>query len=52
MGFRIWVPASDRARVLELVPLKMRDSFLDVLPLNYDDTTLDTWIDEFNRKRA
>lgn len=42
MGFRIWVPASDRSRVLELIPTDIRDRFLDVLPLNYDDATLDT----------
>lgn len=41
MGFRIW-PASDRNRVLELVPADLRAAFLDSLPLNYDDATLDT----------
>ncbi len=42
MGFRIWVPRNDKARVLELVPPNMHGEFLDVLPLNYDDTTLRT----------
>ena len=42
MGFRIWVPRNDRARVLELVPGMMHEMFLDLLPLNYDDTTLRT----------
>jgi len=42
MGFRIWVPRNDKARVLELVPTAMHDSFLPRLPLNYDDTTLRT----------
>jgi hypothetical protein len=42
MGFRIWVPASDRARVLELVPADLRAAFLAALPVNYDDNTLDT----------
>jgi hypothetical protein len=42
MGFRIWVPASDRNKVLQQVAADHRGSFLDVLPLNYDDTTLDT----------
>lgn len=42
MGFRIWVPRNDRARVLDLVPPSMHGDFLDVLPLNYDDTTLRT----------
>ena len=42
MGFRIWVPRNDKARVLEFVPPKMHEDFLEVLPLNYDDTTLRT----------
>ncbi len=41
MGLRIWIPRSDRAAVMaemghESYPI------LDVLPLNYDDTTLKT----------
>jgi hypothetical protein len=39
---RIWIPANDRNKVLELVPADLRDAFLDTLPLNYDDATLDT----------
>ena len=42
MGFRVWVPRSDKARVLELVPETIRSSFLDQLPLNYDETTIKT----------
>ncbi|MCY4558041.1 MAG: hypothetical protein OXF79_17070 [Chloroflexi bacterium] len=42
MGFLIWVPKSDKGRVLDLVPESMREKFLDVLPLNYDDNTLRT----------
>ena len=42
MGFRIWVPPGDRARVLELVPADLRAAFLTALPVNYDDNTLDT----------
>lgn len=42
MGFRIWVPKSDKSRVLEFVPESMHEKFLDLLPLNYDDTTLRT----------
>ena len=42
MGFHIWVPRNDKARVLEHVPEHMHENFLDVLPLNYDDTTLRT----------
>ena len=42
MGFHIWVPRNDRSRVLEHIPTAIHDSFLDALPLNYDDTTLRT----------
>ena len=42
MGFYIWVPRNDRARVLEHVPSAMHEKFLDILPLNYNDTTLRT----------
>ncbi len=42
MGFRIWVPKNDKARVLEHIPSTMHDKFLELLPLNYDDTTLRT----------
>ncbi len=42
MGFRIWIPAGDRARVLEITEQAHRPLFLDALPLNYDENTLDT----------
>ena len=42
MGFQIWVPRNDRSRVLEHVPTGIRDRFLDILPLNYDENTLRT----------
>ena len=42
MGFRIWVPAADKARVFECLTNSSRKCFLDKLPLNYDDTTLRT----------
>ena len=42
MGFHIWVPKSDKARVLEHIPMGMHEKFLNQLPLNYDDTTLRT----------
>ena len=42
MGFHIWVPRNDKARVLELVAPNMHGEFLNELPLNYDDTTLRT----------
>ena len=40
MGFHIWVPRNNKARVLERVPIAMHSLFLDTLPLNYDDITL------------
>jgi hypothetical protein len=42
MGFSIWVPPSDRPLVLSVVHAAHRRAFLDVLPLNYDENTLDT----------
>jgi hypothetical protein len=42
MGFRIWVPRSDKQRVLEHVAGDIHHAFLDILPLNYDDNTLRT----------
>ena len=42
MGFRIRVPASDRPRVPSVVEPAHRSAFLEVLPLNYDENTLDT----------
>ena len=42
MGFRIWVPRSDRQTILALIPLDKRGLFLEELPLNYDDVTLKT----------
>jgi len=42
MGFKIWIPRNDRNRVRELVSEVGDDGFLEVLPLNYDLTTLDT----------
>jgi len=42
MGFRIWVPRGDRERIRALVSDKYQEAFLEDLPLNYDQTTLDT----------
>jgi hypothetical protein len=41
MGFKIWLPAADRSRVLA-VWSPQPGVLLDKLPLNYDETTLDT----------
>jgi hypothetical protein len=41
MGMKVWIPRSDRTAVL--APWKDEDqSLIDVLPLNYDETTLKT----------
>ena len=42
MGFHIWIPKNDRARVMNHVPPTTREMLLEVLPLNYNDTTLRT----------
>jgi hypothetical protein len=42
MGFRIWVPRSDRQNILALIPIDKRGLFLEELPLNYDDLTIKT----------
>jgi len=39
MGFKTWLPRSDRSSVLQEWS---GESLIDVLPLNYDDTTLRT----------
>ena len=42
MGFRVWVPRNDKVRVQTHIQDSMHSAFLDILPLNYDDTTLRT----------
>jgi hypothetical protein len=42
MGFKVWLPRSDRSRVGELLNSTDRAALLEDLPLNYDGTTLDT----------
>ena len=42
MGFEIWVPNADRARVVSQVPESLHSSFLNKLPLNYEANTLRT----------
>lgn len=41
MGMKIWLPRSDRQRVLSYLKGKL-ESLVDDLPLNYDSTTLTT----------
>ena len=42
MGFRIWVPDSDKGRVLLHIADTLKSSFLDKLPLSYVQSTLRT----------
>jgi hypothetical protein len=42
MGFRVWIPRSDRQQIAQLLPEDARPSLIADLPLNYDDTTLRT----------
>lgn len=42
MNFQVWIPRSDRARVLEQVPATLHEAFLEKLPLNYEENTLRT----------
>ena len=42
LGFTIWVPASDRGRVLECLPVTVPDKLVTTLPLNYNIATLQT----------
>lgn len=42
MGFKVWLPRSDKGRVCELVSMADQVGFLEDLPLNYEKTTLDT----------
>ncbi|MDE2837149.1 MAG: hypothetical protein OXL97_06510 [Chloroflexota bacterium] len=42
MGFSIWVPANDKARVLEHIPESMHHRFLNQLNLAYNEVTLRT----------
>ena len=42
MGFNVWVPNVDRARVISQVQESLHDKFLTKLPLNYEDNTLRT----------
>jgi hypothetical protein len=42
MGFSVWVPKPDRARVEEKIDQIARRSLLEDLPLSYDETTFKT----------
>lgn len=42
MGFKVWIPRADRGRVSEFLSTAEQAAMIDDLPLNYDNTTLDT----------
>ena len=42
MGFKVWIPRSDRGRVSELLQAKEQAALLQDLPLNFDHTTMYT----------
>ena len=42
MGFKIWIPRSDRGRVSNLLQAREQAALLEDLPLNFDDTTMYT----------
>ena len=42
LGFKIWIPRSDRGRVAELIQERDRAALLESLPLNNDVATLST----------
>jgi hypothetical protein len=42
MGFKVWIPRSDRGRVSELLQAREHEALLHDLPLNFDDTTMYT----------
>lgn len=42
LGFNIWVPPGDRARVSEALPSQYHKKLIMTLPLNYDTATLKT----------
>lgn len=59
LGFKIWLPKSDRGRILEIWKPKAEKILLDELPLVFDDTTLKTiknidvlWIEKRSIRRA
>ena len=42
MGFHVWLPRNDKAKVMELIQPAAHERILDALPLNFDDATLGT----------
>ncbi|MBV9906316.1 MAG: hypothetical protein JOY52_01995 [Hyphomicrobiales bacterium] len=42
MGFKVWIPRTDRERIKSLVTRDMWDKLVDVLPMNYNEATVRT----------
>jgi hypothetical protein len=42
LGYSVWIPAGDRARIFELLPKDYQEKLVGALPLNYDFATLKT----------
>jgi hypothetical protein len=42
MGFKIWVPRADKAKITTLLDSRTHVEFLDQLPLNYNEATIET----------
>lgn len=42
MGFKIWLPKSDRERVKSATPYDLSATLVDILPMNYNDATIRT----------
>jgi hypothetical protein len=42
LGFSVWVPPSDRSKILEVLPKNYHEKIVARLPLNYDLATLKT----------
>ena len=42
LGFKIWLPRSDRERVKPLSAIDLASAMIDVLPMNYNDATIRT----------
>lgn len=59
LGFSVWIPPADRAKVMEAIPGLPADKIAKILPLNYDNATLKTienidviWLDKRSIARA
>jgi hypothetical protein len=42
MGFKVWIPKSDRERVKSASAVDLASAMIDILPMNYNDATIRT----------